>query len=341
MDEIIAWLVRLINYDTTSYGSDAELCADFIERTLREKGAVTERFTTFGSMRDGCHLVAEVPGESKSTVMLHAHLDAAPFGDQKDWIVPADRASWLKERVYGRGALDCKGQLAVWMKLIADTAKGKKRGFTLRLLVTDLEEEGGSDGLGRLIDEHPEILSDVSLVIGEGGGYPFIYRDKIMYTFQTGERDYEETGRSCDDSGQISEILSAGIRKGYYSEDILAYASDAPFLSGRRLDITPLYDGMEEYFERSAPSDVFSRYGKVFGNSLINEVPNACVLPVITPGISDNRWIRKSGLPVIGFFPLDIGNSLGGIHGKNEYISEASLTLAYRTMSAILDELPA
>ena len=341
MDEIIAWLIKLIDYDTTISGRDAGLCADFIDRTLKERGVMTERFTTSGSVREGCHLVAEVPGKSSFTVLLHAHLDTAAFGEQEEWIVPADRASRLHDRVFGRGALDCKGPLAVWMKLLTDAAERKKRGFTLRLLVTDLEEEGGRDGIGKLIDEHPGILSDVSLVIGEGGGYPFPYKDKIIYTFQTGERDYEDTGRSHDnDIGYISGVLSAGIRKGYYSEDILSYVADAPYLYGRRLDIRPLYDGMEEYFERSAPSDVFSRYGKLFEKSLIREVPNAYVLPVITPGFSDNRRIRKTGLPMIGFFPLDIGNHLGGIHGKNEYISEASLALAYRTMSAIFDGLP-
>ena len=340
MDEIISWLTRLINYDTTSSGRDAELCADFIERILRKKGAMTERFTTFGNVRDGFHLVAEVPGESSRAIMLHAHLDTASYGEKQDWIVPADRASHINDRICGRGALDCKGPLAVWMKLLSNAAEGKKRGYTLRLLVTDLDEEGGSAGLGKLIHDHPEILSDVSVVIGEGGGYPFPFRDKILYTFQTGERDYKETERSNEnDSGHISEILSLGIRKGYYSDDILDYASDAPHLSGRRLDIRPLYDGMEDFFENSAESDVFARYGKVFERSLITEIPGAHVLPVITPGFSDNRWFRRMGLPVIGFFPLVLSNSLGGIHGKNEYISEASLTLAYTTVSAILDEL--
>ena len=62
-------------------------------------------------------------------------------------------------------------------------------------------------------------------------------------------------------------------------------------------------------------------------------------MPCITPGYSDNREFRKAGVPVIGFFPLDIRNSLRGIHGVNEYITEASLALAYRVMTGILSRL--
>ena len=337
MDEIIAWLTTLLDFDTTARGPDAGACVDFIGRVLSMNGVKIRVFETCGGHRQAHHLLAEVSGERPEAVLLHAHLDTADFGDPTEWIFPAQRASRRRGCVCGRGALDCKGPLAVWMKLLSDAAGKTHHSHTLKLLVSDLEEDGGEFGLKLLLRQHPGILTDVKLVIGEGGGFPFPFRDTLYYTFQTGARedDPEENAEDLT-SEEIASILSIGIGKGYYSRDVLSYAACAGSLSRRRLDIRPLYAGMEAFFREAADSDVYRRYGQFFTDSLRKEISNACLMPCITPGYSDNRWFRKASIPVIGFFPLDKKNSLGGIHGSNEYISEASLALAYRVMSDIL-----
>ena len=344
MDEITAWLSTLIDFNTTADGGDARRCVDFIGQTLSERGAAVRIFSTPGSRREGHHLVAELPGEVQDAVLLHAHLDTADFGPRQMWLFPADRASRQRGCVCGRGALDCKGPLAVWMKLMSDAAEQKPRRHALKLLVSDLEEQGAEEGLGLLLARQPETLSGVKLAIGEGGGYPFPFRGRTWYTFQTEERSPEKERRSApegkDPSGEeISRILSMGIEKGYYSADILPFASASADLPGRKLDIRPLYAGMEEFFETALPSRVYVVFGELFETALRQEVPGARLLPCISPGKSDNRLLRNAGIPVIGFFPLDIRNSLSGIHGTNEYISEASLALAYRTMSRVLSRL--
>ena len=344
MDEIIAWLITLLDLDTTADGKDARRCADFIGQMLARRGAAVRAFTTPGSRREGHHLLAEIPGEVPDAVLLHAHMDTADRGPRQMWLFPADRASRRRGCVCGRGALDCKGPLAVWMKLLTDAAEAGPHRRTLKLLVSDLEEQGGEEGLGLLLERHPGILSGLKLVIGEGGGFPFPFRGRTWYTFQTGEWDPGKgqppvPKEGGEDRDRIARILSMGIEKGYYSADILAYASAAADLEGRKLDIRPLYEGMETFFETAPPSRAYACFGNLFEAALREEVPDARLLPCVTPGYSDNRWFRDAGVPVIGFFPLDIGNSLSGIHGANEYVSEASLALAYRTMSRVLSRL--
>lgn len=342
MDEIVSWLVKLIDFNTTACGADASRCADFIGQTLSRRGVTVQTYTTAGGVRDGHHLMAAVPGESPEAVMLHAHLDTAEYGLRNAWLFPADRAVLRGENICGRGAIDCKGPLAVWMKLMADAAEAAPRACALKLLVSDLEEQGGDDGLGLLLAQHPELLEGVRLVIGEGGGFPFPFSGKTWFTFQTEERETaDETphGEELPGWEHISKILSMGIEKGYYSEDILAYASQEAALTGRKLDIRPLYRGMEPFFKTAPVSDVYSRYGRLFEKALQADIPDARLMPCITPGESDNRWFRRAAVPVVGFFPLDRKNSLRGIHGENEYISTASLVLAYRTMSGVLDLL--
>ena len=340
MDEIIAWLSQLIDFDTTAAGPDAEECVLFIRQALSSRGALVRTFVTEGGARTGHHLLAEIPGDRPDAVMLHAHLDTADFGEGEGWLFPAEHASRRRGCVCGRGALDCKGPLAVWMKLISDAAAGGPRAYTLRLLVSDLEESGGEDGLGRLLAQHPEVLADVRLVIGEGGGFPFPFHEHVYYTLQTGERETEpDLFGDAEDPGweRAAEILSMGVERGYYSPALLDYAREAPSLPGRRLDIRPLYDGMEAFFAHAPVSHVCARFSQAFEAALRRELPNARLMPCITPGYSDNRWFRKAGIPTAGFFPLDIRNSLAGIHGANEYISEASLALAYRTVSRALE----
>ena len=79
MDEIIEWLLRLIDFDTTSEGPDAERCVRYIARILAERGALVHAYTTEGALRRGHHLLAEVPGERAETLLLHAHLDTADW----------------------------------------------------------------------------------------------------------------------------------------------------------------------------------------------------------------------------------------------------------------------
>lgn len=342
MDEIIAWLLRLIDYDTTAGGSDAEACVRFIQQTLSARGVDVRTFSVGDGPR-ARHLLAEVPGARPETVMLHAHLDTADFGEAGDWLFPARPASRRRGCVCGRGAIDCKGPLAVWMKLLSDAAESGTPPYTLKLLVSDLEEQGGEAGLGLLLAQRPGILSEVKLVVGEGGGYPLPFREHICFTFQTGEREPADALRpKAGDEPEweeIERILSLGAEKGYYSRLTLAYAREAASLTGRRLDIRPLYEGMEGFFEAAPVSRVCARFGPPFEAALREALPGARLLPCVTPGYSDNRFFRRAGIPTAGFFPLEPKNSLGGIHGANEYISEASLELAYRVMSRALEGL--
>ena len=60
MDEIIAWLSQLIDFDTTAAGPDAEECVLFIRQALSSRGALVRTFVTEGGARTGHHLLAEI-----------------------------------------------------------------------------------------------------------------------------------------------------------------------------------------------------------------------------------------------------------------------------------------
>jgi acetylornithine deacetylase/succinyl-diaminopimelate desuccinylase-like protein len=358
MQQIKDWLKQLIDYNTTMDDGDTAACAAFIVNTVQDIGIQADIYkTACASGKPAHHVYASVPGRSRETILLHAHMDTASYDRNRSWHFHPDQGTEYRGCIFGRGALDCKSQIAVWMQLMADAAASSaltgETGtetlllpYTLAMLVTDREEQGGEAGLDALMRECPELFEDICLVIGEGGGFPFPFRDRLYYTFQTGEREDEDSKSGLADPGPAGSedskqdrILQTGVDKGYYAPMILDYCRECGSIAGRRLDTEPLYNGMEEWFAKAPDSKVYSVYGDVFRKALQSEVPEAELMPCITPGYSDNRWFRKRGIPVIGFFPLDIRNTLSGIHGVDEYISERSLHLAYHVMLRILKEI--
>ena len=338
MERITENLCTLINYNTTTDEGSTKACAAFIAESLSQAGIRVAEYDP------GHQVYGLIPGRGKGTILLHAHMDTAPYERDSGWRVPPDRASVRKECITGRGALDCKGQIAVWIRLMQEAAgmcvDGMLPGASLAILVTDREEMGGEDGLGALIGRSPELFSDVRLVIGEGGGYPFYYRNRLYYTLQTGElEDGDKDSPAMRSSVRLEEVLRLGVDRGYYLPVILDYARDWPDLGSRKLDMDLPLDALIAFFRNAPCSDLIRQYGEAFASSLQSVLPGAGLMPWITPGYSDNRWFRKLGIPVAGFFPLDQGNALSGIHGANEYISIRSLKLAYSVMTCVLHRL--
>lgn len=342
MDSITGWLKELIEFNTTEDEGSTDGCAAFIDGIFKENGVTSAIIRP-----EGCEsmVFAEVRGARREALLLHAHLDTAPYYRNLNWRFPPDKATFIKNKICGRGAVDCKGQAAVWMKLMCDAAKAPwSREYSLRAVFTCNEEKGGEKGLKRLMEENRSLFDEVFLVIGEGGGFSFPYGDRICYTFQTGEREDMEGGpeekhdrREDKIEVDIEKVIALGIKKGYYAPILLDYIKN----NGnkiKRLDTYPLYAGMEEYFTNAPYSDVYGRFGKLFEEALKVSVPGAVLMPVITPGYSDNRYFRKAGIPVIGFFPFDVKDYIW-MHTANEYISLDTLKLAYEVMGRVVDLL--
>lgn len=334
---ITGWLKELIEFNTTMDEGNTDDCAAFIDGVFKENGVSSVIIRP-----EGCEsmVFAEARGRRREALLLHAHLDTAPYYRELNWRFPPDRATFIKNKICGRGAVDCKGQAAVWMKLMCDAAKAAgSMEYSLRAVFTCDEENGGEKGLKRLMEENRSLFDDVFLVIGEGGGFSFPYGGRICYTFQTGEREDMEGGPEVDDKTEadIEKVISLGIKKGYYSPMLLDYIKN----SGKeikRLDTFPLYAGMEEYLTNAPYSDVYGRFGQLFEEALKASVPEAVLMPVITPGYSDNRYFRRAGIPVIGFFPFDVRDHIW-MHTANEYISLDTLKLAYEVMGRVVERI--
>lgn len=338
---MIEILRNLMDFNTTCDTGSEKACAHYIAETLSEYGIETQLYEPYP---DRVSVSAVIQGKSRETLLLHGHIDTASYGNPQEWLFPPDHATFHKDCICGRGALDCKSQLAVFMKIMIELKQSDIiPGRTIRFLATADEEQGGEKGM-RWIKDNTRLLENVFLALGEGGGFPFPYDGKIYYTFQTGENCTLDDTEVPIDKSKINkrtpeEILNLGIQKGYYSESTKEYCLKCKQTEGRRLDVTTLYEGIEEFLGNAPSTKVYQEYAELFLQSLKSVCPNAKLIPVITPGYSDNRYIRIGGIPIIGFFPLDIKNHLSGIHSANEYISKKSLNTALSTLKKIISNL--
>jgi acetylornithine deacetylase/succinyl-diaminopimelate desuccinylase-like protein len=112
-------------------------------------------------------------------------------------VVLADAAEWQRDpfggelvgdEVWGRGALDMKGQVAASAVALASLAREGWRGSGDLIFVAAADEEVGDGfGLQWLVEEHPEaVRADFS--VNEGGGERVELGGRVLYLCSTAEK---------------------------------------------------------------------------------------------------------------------------------------------------------
>ncbi|MFJ9019696.1 dipeptidase [Streptomyces sp. NPDC102259] len=149
--------------------SESEAAANWIADALRAEGFqdVALLDTPDGTQSVyGC-----LPGPAGArTVLLYAHYDVQPPLDEAAWTTPPFELTERDGRWYGRGSADCKG--GVIMHLLALRALKANGGVpvTVKVIVEGSEEQG-TGGLERYAEQHPELLTADTIVIGDAGNF--------------------------------------------------------------------------------------------------------------------------------------------------------------------------
>ncbi|NUS59299.1 MAG: dipeptidase [Streptomycetaceae bacterium] len=144
---------------------ECEKTAQFVADAFREVGFADVRLdpTPDGSKA----VVGERPGPPGApTVLLYCHYDVQPPLDDAAWHTPPFELTEKDGRWYGRGAADCKGNIA--MHLTALRALGDDIPVTLRL-VAEGSEEQGTAGLDNYVPQHPDVLRADAILVCDTG----------------------------------------------------------------------------------------------------------------------------------------------------------------------------
>ena len=184
MSDPVELLQRLIRFDTTNPPGAERECIAFLEGLLREAGLETK---LLASDPERPNLVARLKGEgSAPPLLLQGHVDVVSTAGQQ-WTHPPFEGVVADGHVWGRGALDMKGGVAMMTSAVLRAAGSRPAGDVLLCVLSD-EEAGGDRGARFLVKEHAELFEGVRYGIGEFGGFSLDIAGRRFYAIQVAEK---------------------------------------------------------------------------------------------------------------------------------------------------------
>jgi acetylornithine deacetylase/succinyl-diaminopimelate desuccinylase-like protein len=184
-DEVTRLLQELIRLDTVNPPGNETRAAEHLRRYLEVNGVACE---LYGRVPERRSLVARIPGRGDGPRLCFlSHTDTV-LADPAEWQRDPWSGDLVDGEVWGRGALDMKGQVAASAVAIASLAREGFRPAGDLLFVAAADEEVGSGyGLQWLCEEHPDAVR-CDYAVNEGAGDRLDLGGKVVYLCSTAEK---------------------------------------------------------------------------------------------------------------------------------------------------------
>ena len=179
-------LQALMRFDTTNPPGNEVACVGYIRDLLTAAGIDSELIA-----RDDRrpNLIARLPGEGRAApLLLYGHVDVVTTEFQ-DWTYPPFAAEEHDGFIWGRGALDMKGGVAM---LVAAFLRAKVEneplpGDVILCILSD-EEAGANFGARFMVERHAEKFTGVRYALGEFGGFSYTLFRRRFYPIMVAEK---------------------------------------------------------------------------------------------------------------------------------------------------------
>ncbi len=186
MPEVVELLRDLLRFDTTNPPGNEGECIAYVQRLIEEAGAET-RIVARDDARP--NLIARVRGSGEAPpLLLYGHVDVVTTSGQ-EWTHPPFAGELVDGWVWGRGALDMKGGVAMMIDAFVRAARRdiRPRGDLVLAVLSD-EENGGDFGARFLAREHADLFEGVKHSLGEFGGASQTVGGRRFYPIQVAEK---------------------------------------------------------------------------------------------------------------------------------------------------------
>ena len=181
-------LQNLIRFDTTNPPGNEAQCVRYINSLLTDAGYET---SILAKDSNRPNLIARLKGQGTvPPLLLYGHVDVVSTANQK-WTHPPFEGKVVDGYIWGRGALDMKGGIAM---MLAAFLRAKAEGLTPAgdvVLAILSDEEAGSDyGAKYLVENHAEQFEGIRYAIGEFGGFLIYIGQQKFYVIQVAEKQF-------------------------------------------------------------------------------------------------------------------------------------------------------
>ena len=184
-DRPVELLQQLLRFDTSNPPGDERECIDWIRGLLEGIGCEV-RIVAHEPQRP--NLIARLPGRGTSPpLLLQGHVDVVAA--RGEWQHGPFAGELADGYVWGRGALDMKGGVAMMLAAFMRAKAGgvQPPGDVILCLLAD--EEAGSDlGADFLVREHPQLFDGVRYSLGEFGGFTMDIAGRRFYPIMVAEK---------------------------------------------------------------------------------------------------------------------------------------------------------
>ncbi|MGC1910339.1 MAG: M20/M25/M40 family metallo-hydrolase, partial [Candidatus Acidiferrales bacterium] len=179
-------LVELIRVNTSNPPGDNRELAELLAKKFRALGAEVEIVPTPEAGR--VHFIARIKGDgSKAPVLLAAHADVV--GVERDkWTVDPFAGQVKDGYIYGRGAMDFKGGIAVFAEAVMELLKNHVPLHRDVIFLSEADEESGPYGTSWLAESHWDLMN-CEFALNEGGWIVENAKGEVQYvSISTGDK---------------------------------------------------------------------------------------------------------------------------------------------------------
>jgi acetylornithine deacetylase/succinyl-diaminopimelate desuccinylase-like protein len=184
-EEATELLQELIRVETVNPPGNETRAAELLREYLGDHGVDSE---LYAKVPERANLVARITGAGTGPrLVLLSHTDTV-LANPAEWEIDPWSGELRGGQIWGRGALDMKGQVAASAVAIASLAReGFEPGGDLIFAACADEEVGTGFGLQWLCQEHPDAVRS-EYCVNEGAGDRLVLGGRVFYVCSTAEK---------------------------------------------------------------------------------------------------------------------------------------------------------
>lgn len=178
-DRLVRLTQKVIQINSENPPGNEFQLAQFVAKELHRCGLEVKSYQ-FAKRRP--NVIGILKGESqKDSLLLSPHLDTVPAG--KGWKINPFSGRIIDGKIYGRGATDCKGNLAVGIEVLRSLTEDRVKLKRDIIFAATADEEAGS-GLGIIPLLEKAILKPSAAVILDSEEFNIIIAQKGLIHFK-------------------------------------------------------------------------------------------------------------------------------------------------------------